>query len=85
MGAPLVEEPVTAEEARELIGKARAIVEADMGVKVHSGRAVPCIVHCAIIEGISHGHDHCAQPSRSPGWTCELAVGMEKKHCLKAS
>lgn len=34
MASPIAEESVTAEEANELINKAKTIVEADMGVKV---------------------------------------------------
>lgn len=34
-GPSLVEQPVTADEAIELIGKAKTIIEADMGVKVY--------------------------------------------------
>ena len=35
MSSALEEQPVTADEAIELINKAKTIVEADMGTKVH--------------------------------------------------
>lgn len=54
LGSTLVEQPVTAEKAIALIEKAKAIVEADMGIKVEGGVGLTFIEISVAVRYVRH-------------------------------